>query len=378
MEKWDEQRPSADFYRILSPDGELEQDPPIEDEQELLGIYRTFVLTRELEERLLKMQRRGEISIFSRSYGEEAIPIGTSAALESDDWIFPTYRQTAAQVHWEVPLARMIAGFMGAEPETIDEHLPVTDGAAPDVNFSPGYVPLGVNVTNAVGSAMADTFRDRDVVTMSYIGDGSTSQGDFHEALNFAGVFDAPAVTVCHNNQWAISVPAHRQTAAETFAQKAEAYGIPHARVDGNDVLAVYEKAREAVERARRGDGPTFIECVTYRMVEHNTADEESVYRTSEEEEYWADRDPVDRLETYLRSRDILDDDMVAVIHDESASKVDHAVEKAREVPASDPMRMFDNHLHGTFWNERHQRQELRAELAGENPFVDFTGEGLE
>ncbi|WP_368279836.1 alpha-ketoacid dehydrogenase subunit alpha/beta [Halomarina oriensis] len=369
MDVWDERRPAEAFDRILTPSGDLERPAPIRDEAELLAFYRTIVLTRTLESRLFAMQRRGEVSIVSRTLGEEAVSLGSSAALRPADWLFPTYRQTPASLYWDAPIDRLVAGLMGKEPETIDEHLSISD--SPAVNVTPAYIPLGANVTNAVGSAMADRFRDRDVVTMAYIGDGSTSQGDFHDALNFAGVFDAPAVIVCQNNQWAISVPAHRQTAAETFAQKADAYGVPHDRVDGNDVFAVYDATRDAVERARRGDGPTFVECVTYRRGEHNTADEESVYRSDREAAYWADRDPLDRLETYLVDEGVLDDDRIAAIEREAESTVASAVDRARSVPRSDPSTMFDNHLHGTSWRERRQRAELRAELNGENPFLD-------
>lgn len=377
MSQWSEARPDEDFYRVLAPDGTLDGEPPDLSDDVLLRLYRTMRLSRRYDEKTLSLQRRGEISILSRAIGEEAIPIGSAAALEPDDWCFLTYRQTPAMLYWGASLDRAIAGLMGAEPETIDEHLPVDDEDAPPVNFPPVYVPLAANVTNAVGSAMADRFGDTDAVSLSYIGDGSTSQGDFYEALNFAGVFDAPAVTICHNNQWAISVPAHRQTAAETFAQKAEAAGIPHERIDGNDVFAVYEKTREAVERAREGGGPALIECVTYRVDDHNTADDAAAYRDDSEQEYWAERDPLDRFESYLRSEGLLDDDTVQSIVEEVDRRVEAAVDRAREVPTSDPERMFDNHLKTTSWNERHQREELRAELEGENPFTDFTGDGL-
>ncbi|WP_222912888.1 thiamine pyrophosphate-dependent enzyme [Natrinema sp. SYSU A 869] len=377
MSQWSESRPDDDFYRVLAPDGTITADPPDLSEDVLRRQYRTMRLSRRYDEKTRSLQRRGEISILSGSIGEEAIPIGSAAALEPDDWCFLTYRQTPAMLYWGASLERSIAGLMGAEPETIDEHLPLDDEDAPPVNFPPVYVPLAANVTNAVGSAMADRFGDTDAVTLSYIGDGSTSQGDFYEALNFAGVFDAPAVTICHNNQWAISVPAHRQTAAETFAQKAEAAGVPHERIDGNDVLAVYEGTRRAVERAREGDGPTLIECVTYRVDDHNTADDADAYRDDSQQEYWAERDPIDRFEAYLRSEGILDDETVESIGEEIDRRVEEAVDRAREVPDSDPQRIFDNHLKTTSWNERHQREELRAELEGENPFTDFTGEGL-
>jgi pyruvate/2-oxoglutarate/acetoin dehydrogenase E1 component/TPP-dependent pyruvate/acetoin dehydrogenase alpha subunit len=377
MAQWQEKRPSEDFYRILTPDGRTQQDPPDLTDDELMQLYRTFVQTRALEYKTFRMQRRGEVSIIARSLGEEATPLGAAAALEPGDWCFPSYRQTPASLYWDSPMDRAIAGLMGAEPETIDEHLPVPEDDQSPVNFTPPYVPLTVNVTNAVGSAMADRFDGTDTVTLSYVGDGSTSQGDFHDALNVAGVFDAPAVTICQNNQWAISVPTHQQTAAETFAQKAEAHGVPHERVDGNDVLAVYQKTNEAVERARSGGGPTFIECVTYRMHEHNTADEESVYRNDQEREYWADRDPVDRFEAYLRGEGLLDDESIDEIEQEMKDRVQEAVDTAREVPVSNPERIFDNHLHGESWNESRQRAELQAEQEGRNPFTAATEETI-
>jgi 2-oxoisovalerate dehydrogenase E1 component len=370
MTSWSEQQPSAEDerYQILSADGVLQRDLPSLSDDELLDLYRTFIQTRTFEEKTYNMQRRGEISIEARCVGEEATPLGSAAALKPGDWCFPSYRQTPALLHWNGRMDRILANLMGAEPETVDEHLPAGDG--PAVNFTPAYIPLAVNITNAVGSGMADTFGDENAVSLAYIGDGSTSEGDFHEALNFAGVFDASTVVVCQNNQWAISVPAHRQTAADTFARKAEAHGVPHERVDGNDVLAVYERTREAVERARQDGGPTFIECVTYRMVEHNTADDPSVYRDEELQEYWAERDPVDRFEAYLRGQGLLDDDRIATIQSKTEERVQEHVETARELAESDPQRMFDNHLHGESWRERRQRQELAREQERTNPFA--------
>jgi len=375
MDHWEEVEPSEDLHRILNPDGEVVSDPPDVADETLRRMYRTMVRSREFDEKTLRMQRRGEISIISRTTGEEAVSCGSAAAHETGDWCFPSYRQRPAALYWDVDMSRGVAGLMGAEPETIDDHLPVD--TEPPVNFTPIYVPLAVNVTNAVGSAMTDGFQGEDTVTMSYIGDGSTSQGDFHEALNFAGVLDAPAVTICQNNQWAISVPSHRQTAAETFAQKAEAHGVPYDRVDGNDILAMYETSRKHCERAREGGGPGFIEAVTYRMVEHNTADEESVYRNEELAEAWAERDPIERFETYLLDQGILDGDEPETIREVAREEIQEAVNQAREVPVSDPETMFAHHLKDDTWKHRHQRQELRAEMRGENPFTDFTGAGI-
>ncbi|MDY6819702.1 MAG: thiamine pyrophosphate-dependent enzyme [Halobacteriales archaeon] len=377
MSTWAEQKPSGDYYQVLDPDGNVVNEPPDLDDDTLIRMYRILVKTRKFENRTLKLQRSGELNLATASTGEEATPLGSAAALEEGDWIFPSYRQSPASYYWGGRIDRQLAGRMGATAADIEEHL--GEPEEKPVNFTPVYVPLATNIPNAAGFAMIDGFEDNDVVTMAYIGDGSTSQGDFHEGLNFAGVFDAPLVTVCQNNQWAISVPAERQTGAETFAQKAVAHGIPHERVDGNDVLAVYEKTKEAVDRARNGGGPGFIECVTYRLAAHNTADEPSKYRDEDKLDYWRERDPIDRFEAYLTDEDVLDDDDVDRIDEEITELVDEAVQTARNIPANpDPMGMFENHLQGEpSWHLKHQMEELEAELNGENPFVDYDGSGL-
>ncbi|GGN95214.1 MULTISPECIES: alpha-ketoacid dehydrogenase subunit alpha/beta [Haloarcula] len=367
MVKWTESRPDMDFYRILDPEGDIVDEMPALGPDELESFYRCIVLTRAFEEKCISLQRRGDISITSRSLGEEAVALGSAAALRPDDWVFMTYRQTAAALYWDAPLDAQFARLMGRAPETVADHLP-GDGAD-GVNFVPMYAPLAVNVTNAVGSAMADSLADRDHVSLAYIGDGSTSEGDFHEALNFAGVFDAPAVVVCQNNQWATSVPSHTQSAAETYAQKAVAHGVPHERVDGNDPLAVYEVTREAVERAADGGGATFIECVTYRRSNHNTADEASIYRDDREADFWAERDPKTRLEAHLLDTGVLTPAAVTDIERAATERVEAALDRARSVPTTDPERMFDNHLHGDSWTERRQRAALQAEQRGGNPF---------
>jgi TPP-dependent pyruvate/acetoin dehydrogenase alpha subunit len=378
MSKWEEKRPSEDYYQVLKPDGSLDGDAPSFDQKELRRLYSTLILTRVFEEEILRLQRRGEVSIIVQSRGEEATPLGTAAALSAGDWIFPSYRQLSGLFYWDVPMVAVLARLMGVEPETVTGFLQTENVnlESPEINLTPSYTPLAANIPNATGAAMVDAFQENDTVTMTYIGDGSTSEGAFYEGMNFAGVFDVPLVVICQNNQWAISVPAHRQTAADTFASKAEAVGIPHTRVDGNDLFAVYEKTREAVDRARNGGGPTFIECVTYRMRDHNTADEDSVYRSRSEAEYWAERDPVDRFEYFLRERDILTEGGIDEIEADQQQAVDEAIEIAREIPRSDPHHMFEHHLHGQSWQEDHQRRELERELSGENPFTDFSGDG--
>jgi len=381
MDEWTTEPPDeSSFERILEPDGSVSGTVPSVPDEELLEWYRTFVLTRTYERKVMRMQRRGEISVAADSVGEEAVSLGSAATLATGDWYYPSYRQMAGLLYLGTPMERVLAKLMGAEPETVNDHLPVSESEAPAVTITPGSTPLAVNVTNAVGAGMVDAFtaaesgENPDTVTMAYIGEGATSEGDFHEALNFAGVFDAPVVTICQNNGWAISVPSHRQTAAETFAQKATAHGVPHERVDGNDIFAVYDAAQSAVESAREGGGPALVEAVTYRRTDHNSADEQSVYRSEANEQYWRERDPVDRFERYLYAEGILDDGVVENIKNAATEAVQEAVDAARDVPRSDPRLLFDHHPTGG-WNHRHQRWELEAELAGRNPFTDFDGD---
>lgn len=367
MARWDERRPPENYYRVLSPDGKLERDPPNIDEDQLIDFYETLVLSRRLDDKMFSMQRRGELSLIARVFGEEATPLGSAAALEPGDWVFPTYRQAPAYLHWGIGPEHLIGGRMGYEQETLAKHLEQDQSP---VRFISTGAALTVNLLNAVGVGMADTFAERDVVTVAYVGDGATSEGGFHEALTFAGVFDVPVVFICQNNQWAISVPQHRQSSSETFAEKADAYSIPNSRVDGNDVLAVYERTREAVKRARSGGGPQFIEAVTYRLGEHNTADNPAVYRDESEIEYWQERDPLDRFETYLFDRNVLGEATKETIAERAEARVQEAVERVKDIPDSKPESMFDNHLTESTWRSRRQRAELQNEIAGENPFT--------
>lgn len=374
--KWAEQAPDENFFRILAPDGRLVGAAPDLDDDTLLRMYRTLVLTRAYETHTIRMQRRGELSVTAQSTYEEAVGLGAAAALRKGDWCFPSYRQFAAHLYWGVPMDRTLAILRGAAPETVAEHLPLE--REPGVTFTPYGVILGTNVLNAAGSAMADRFNHRDIVTLAFTGEGSTSEGDFHDALNFAAVFKAPLVVVVHNNQWAISTPAHRQHAAPTFAHKALAHGLPGERVDGNDVLAMYQKTREAVDRARSGAGPTLIEAVTYRVVDHNTSDSAEVYRDQALAERWKQYDPRLRFEAYLAARGLYTDALREQYEAECLAEVQAAAARALAIPRSDPMAMFENHLQGDpGWAIRLQQRELAAELNGQNPFTSIDPEAL-
>src|SRR5690349_3933692 len=301
-----EPRFTVEYLSVLDAEGNLDAslDPRLPGEQ-LKRLYRAMLLARRLDERMVRLQRQGRIGTFAPIKGQEASQLGSIAALGPTDWMVPSFRETAAMIWRGWPIEKLLLFFAGhlegGQPAPEQRDLPIT-------------IPVATQLPHAVGLAYAAQYRGDDVVVMAYFGDGATSEGDFHEALNFAGVWHVPVVFVCQNNQWAISVPLKKQTNSKTIAQKALAYGLPGIQVDGNDVLAVYAAAREAIERARAGDGPTLIECVTYRLGVHTTADDPTKYRTAEEVAEWERKDPLTRFGAYLQKKNLLDDGL-----DESA-----------------------------------------------------------
>lgn len=346
------------FLSILDEEGRLDRalEPAI-DEGLLLRLHRTMLIARRFDERLLSLQRQGRIGTFPPSSGQEAAHLGAAAVLEPQDWMVPAFRELAAEIWRRRSLESILlynAGF--------------NEGARvpPERNDLPISIPVGSQILHAVGIAWALRYRRTNRVAMVFFGDGATSQGDFHEGLNFAGVFSLPVVFVCQNNQWAISVPRSRQTRSRTLAQKALAYGIHGIQVDGNDLLAVYAAAGEAVARARSGGGATLIECVTYRLSVHTTADDPRRYRTEKEVEAWRRRDPLSRFQKYLTDRGLLSEEKIRESEEEIGREIQQAVERAEEEMKrlGDPLALFD-HL----WAEmpdslREQREEFIAHMA--------------
>jgi pyruvate dehydrogenase E1 component alpha subunit len=377
--RWIERRPAEDFHRVLAPDGTVVGELPECSDEELVRWYRVMVETRMFEALTVRMQRRGEISVAGSSRGEEAVGVGAAATLQPGDWCYPSYRQLSALHYWGVPLENVVAAMMSAPPEHIAKHLPLLEGALPPaVNFVPYAVFLAGSIPHAAGSALADKLNGRRTVTLAFCGEGATSEGDFYEGINFAGALHVPLVVIVQNNQWCISVPAHRQSAVPTFAHKAMAAGLEHARVDGNDVLAVYQKTREAVQQARAGHGPSLIEAVTYRMEDHNTADSSILYRSDTELIYWRTRDPVDRLERHLENRGVLDETGRQRIVAEADERLRASIARSRKVPAAPADLMFSNHLLGSpGWGFERQREDLQRELAGQSPFDLDEGDSL-
>ena len=287
-------------------------------------MYRVMLLARRFDERMLRLQRQGRIGTFAPVKGQEAAQIGSVAALRPEDWVVPSFRETAAMLWRGWPIEKMLHFFSGR----LEGGQP-----GPGQRDLPTAIPVATQIPHAVGLAYAAQYRGDDVVAMVYFGDGATSEGDFHEALNFAGVWHVPVVFVCQNNQWAISIPLKKQTHSRTIAQKALAYGFPGIQVDGNDVLAVYAAAREAVARARAGDGPTLIECVTYRLAMHTTADDPSRYRSEEEVKAWERKDPLTRFAAYLEKRAARRDGLEEAVEAEIEAAVQRFEARRRPIP---------------------------------------------
>ena len=326
-----EPRFQVEYLSILDSDGNLDTalEPKLAD-HELKSLYRSMLLGRRLDERMVRLQRQGRIGTFAPTKGQEAAQMGSIFTLRPTDWMVPSFRETAAMIWRGWPIEKLLLFFAG--------HL---EGGqpAPDQHDLPITIPVATQLPHAVGLAYAAQYRGDDVAVMAYFGDGATSEGDFHEALNFAGVWHVPVVFVCQNNQWAISVPLKKQTHSRTIAQKALAYGLPGIQVDGNDVLAVYAAAREAVDRARAGDGPTLIECVTYRLGVHTTADDPTKYRSDAEVAMWEQKDPLTRFKAYLEKRNLLEEGLDQRVDEEIAE----AIRRFEATPPADPLVMFDH-----------------------------------
>lgn len=343
---------------ILDEKGELDKDlEPDLDAELLLRLYRAMLLGRRFDERLLSLQRQGRIGTFAPITGQEASQIGAVAALRSSDWMAPAFREMGAELWRGKPMVSVILTYGGfGEGGRIED----------DRNDLPVAIPVASQVLHAVGLAWAMKYRSQKDVAMTFLGDGGTSEGDFHEAMNFAAVYQIPVIFVCQNNQWAISFPRKNQTRSKTIAQKALAYDMPGIQVDGNDVLAVYVAAKEAVDRARDGGGPTLIECVTYRMMMHTTADDPKRYRTEEEVEEWKKRDPIDRFQKYLKDKDLLSDETIESLEAEIKAKIQAAVDEAEKQMKTlgDPLGMFENVYADMPAYLKEQREELAQELS--------------
>ena len=327
--------PSAEPVRLIDADGRptLDERWPIPADDELLRAYAALVTARRLNDQAHALVRQGRLAVYPSSHGQEACQVGAAQVLADGDWLFPTYRDTAAIVARGVDPVETLVLLKG------DWH----SGYDPtSTHVAPQATPLATQLPHAVGVAQAARLKGEPTVVMALCGDGATSEGDFHEALNFAAVFQAPVVFFVQNNEYAISVPLARQTVAPSIAHKGVGYGVPGERVDGNDVAAVLAVLSAAVERARAGEGPQLVEAHTYRMQAHTNADDATRYRDDAEVEAWRDRDPLLRIEAYLRGRGLLDDEQVAAYAEAADAVAAHTREGLNRDVAPRPEDLFD------------------------------------
>ncbi|WP_336363686.1 pyruvate dehydrogenase (acetyl-transferring) E1 component subunit alpha [Halalkalicoccus salilacus] len=329
-------REPDDRIEVLGPDGSVVAPDlvPDLDEETLVSIYRDMRFCRRFDERMISLQRQGRMGTYSSLAGQEGSQIGSTYALADDDLIAYQYREHGAVAGRGMPWEYLLY-WMGHEHG---------NAVLADVDVFPLNITIGDHLPHVVGWAWAAKLAGDERVGVAHFGDGATSEGDFHEALNFAGVFDVPNVFFCNNNQWAISVPRDRQTASATLAQKATAYGFEGVQVDGMDPLATYAVTKAAREKALRPNDderrPTLIEAVQYRFGAHTTADDPSVYRREEEVEEWKRKDPIVRFESFLRERDLLDDDRIEAMEAKIEETLTTLVERAEGYEA-DPSEMF-------------------------------------
>ncbi|MCG8407607.1 MAG: pyruvate dehydrogenase (acetyl-transferring) E1 component subunit alpha [Phycisphaerales bacterium] len=306
---------------ILEPNGNVDAklDPKISD-KDLLKLFRAMLLGRRYDERMLRLQRQGRIGTYGPALGQEAASLGPAFAMRQDDWFVPSFREPSAMIYRGWPIEKLMLWWGGNE-----------EGASPPEGLRdlPICVPVASQVQYGAGIAWGCKLRKEDHVCVTFVGDGGTSEGDFHEGLNCAATFGAPMVLIVQNNHWAISLPRDKQTVSQTLAQKAIAYGINGIQVDGNDILAMVVATREAIDKAREGEGPTLIEAVTYRLGVHTTADDPKKYRSEEEVEHWKPKDPLARFWKYMKKKGLLDEKSRDALEEEISAEISAAVARA-------------------------------------------------
>jgi pyruvate dehydrogenase E1 component alpha subunit len=351
--------PALGLFGALGEDGKLRPGFPMPESALLTRMYREMKRVRLLDERMVMLQRQGRVGFYGACTGQEAAVVATGLAAAPEDWIFPALRENAVMLVRGFPLVSYIAQVYGSAADTLKGRQMPAHISARSVNQVSWSSCIGTQLPHAVGAAWAARIKGDSVVTLGFMGDGATSESDFHAALNFAGIFQLPTVFVCQNNQWAISVPLAKQTASATLAMKAPSYGMPGIRVDGNDVIAVHHVLSEAVARARGGKGPTFVELLTYRVAPHSTSDDPTRYRSNAEVEVWLRRDPLDRLVRFLRSQNLLTDAEEERMEQETAREIRDAIE---QVEASGPpslSSLFDDVYAERPWHLNEQCEEL-------------------
>lgn len=336
--------PDVGLFTVLREDGSADpnSDPHVP-EKVLLSAYRHMRRLRLLDARMIELQRQGRVGFYGACTGQEAVPIATGLVTQADDWVFPALREQSVMLVRGFPLREFVAQVFGNTGDVQKGRQMPSHQSSRRVNQVSWSSCIGPQVPQAVGAAWAMKLRKEKNVAFGFCGDGATSQPDFHTAMHFAATFQAPCVLVCQNNHWSISVPTARQTASRTIAVKARAYGMPGVRVDGNDLLACYKVLSDAADRARRGDGPTFIEALTYRIGAHSTSDDPTRYRSNAEVESWKKKDPVDRLARHLRAGGLIDDAREKTLEEELIAEIRSAVTEVEAMGMPPRESLFDD-----------------------------------
>ncbi len=341
------------MHQILDPSGRLVGESPV-DLVTTRRLYRSMMAARLFDRKSVALQKQGRLATYAPYEGQEAAQIGSVAAIDADDWLVATYRDAAAMWMHGFPWESLVLWRSGDERGA---------AAPPEVPVLPPSITVGAHMLHAVGLAWGARLRGQDRIAITFFGDGATSEGDFHEAMNFAAVYESGTIFFCQNNGYAISLSRERQTRSETIAAKGVAYGVPGVVVDGNDVLAVFDVTRDAAQRARQGDGPTLIEAITYRLGPHTTNDDPGRYRDPSEEQAWSARDPIERLRKYLAGEDAWDPEWQSEIEAAESETIEAAVAAAEATEPQDPETMFGSMFAEPTPQLRAQLRELREVL---------------
>ncbi len=345
---------SMEAYQILDVEGNLLRAMPDLSADRLLQLYRFMHLGRAFSNKIIALQRQGRATTFASLMGQEAATVGLAAPLQPQDWLTTSYREIASLMVKGIPIPTLMYSFRGYTPAYPKE-----------AHCMPIQIVIATQMLHAVGLGMAAKIAGDNAVAVGVCGDGATSEGDFNEALNFAGVFQAPVVLFVQNNGWAISVPRHKQTAAPTLAARGTGFGVPGVLVDGNDLLAVYDVMQQAVERARAGHGPTLIEAVTYRLGAHTTADDPTRYRVSSEIEEWQRKDPIARFQRFLTKQGLLSEEQNQQLINEVETEINAAVTESESMPAPAPDSFFDYMSASLSPRLQAQREDLLRHVKG-------------
>lgn len=330
---------------------------------QLEAAFRTMLLVRTLDRRLTNLQRQGRIGFYGACTGEEATPIATAMAADKDDWIFPALRQGSAALHRGLELSHYVAQCLGNTHDIQKGRQMPCHYADRRIHHVTWSSVIATQLPHAAGAAYAMKLKGTRQVAIGFMGDGATSENDFHSALNFAAVTKSPCVFVCQNNQFAISVQHDHQTATATYAEKAAAYGMPGIRVDGNDLLAVHKAVHDAIGRARAGEGPTLVEAVTYRLTPHSSSDDPTRYRDEAQYQEWLRRDPLDILRNHLKARGFWTDTWEGALQSGLDAEVDAAIRAAEAAVLPGPDSMFDDVYEHVPSLLQDQRDQLRADV---------------